>query len=98
MTAMVPVPAARLPMASRAPGKCIIFGEHAVVHGGPELLLAIDLFTQVALAPAPVASLNGDPEASRTNPYFARAVAELPAPGSTVAVRSVSRIPRSSTA
>ena len=47
-----PVPAGSLPLAARAPGKCILFGEHAVVHGRPELVLAIDLAVQVGVKTA----------------------------------------------
>ncbi len=88
------VPAARLPVASRAPGKCIVFGEHAVVHGAPELLFAIDLETQVFVRPGSEHRLNGDPGAARTNPYFERALSALWANGPPIDVRAVSRIPR----
>ena len=43
------IPSPPLPLAGRAPGKCIVFGEHAVVHGAPELVFAIDLYTQVGV-------------------------------------------------
>ena len=89
-----PIPAAPLPIAARAPGKCIVFGEHAVVHGAPELLFAIDLDTQVFVRPAPETRLNGDPGAVEANPYFARALASLWADGPPIDVRAVSRIPR----
>jgi mevalonate kinase len=89
-----PVPAGRLPLSAQAPGKCIIFGEHAVVHGAPELLFAIDLATQVVLRPAPRWSLNGDPAATEHNPYF-RELTRSPWAGAQPAeVRAVSRIPR----
>jgi mevalonate kinase len=89
-----PVPAAPLPVAARAPGKCIVFGEHAVVHGAPELVFAIDLETQVFLRSATATQLNGDPRAAEKNPYFARALATLWAEGGPIDVRAVSRIPR----
>ncbi len=89
-----PIPAASLPLAARAPGKCIVFGEHAVVHGAPELVFAIDLETQVFVRPAETASLNHDPAAAASNPYFARALASAWADGSPLAVQTVSRIPR----
>lgn len=90
-----PIPASRLPVGARAPGKCIVFGEHAVVHGAPELVFAIDLETQVFVRSAPVTRLNGDPEAAQKNPYFARALASLWSDGPPIDVRAVSRIPRS---
>jgi mevalonate kinase len=89
-----PIPPGQLPLASRAPGKCIVFGEHAVVHGGPELVFALDLETQVFVRPSRVTQLNGDPRAAEQNPYFARALASLWADGPPIDVRSVSRIPR----
>jgi mevalonate kinase len=90
-----PITASPLPLAARAPGKCIVFGEHAVVHGAPELVFALDLETQVFVRPAETTLLNGDPRAGATNPYFARALATLWADGPPIDVRSVSRIPRS---
>jgi mevalonate kinase len=83
-----------LPVSARAPGKCIVFGEHSVVHGGPELLFAIDLYTQVVLTSGAVSSLNADRSAADENPYFRTLLAELIPRGQPVAVRSVSRIPR----
>jgi mevalonate kinase len=91
---LAPIPAGRLPASARAPGKCIVFGEHAVVHGAPELLFALDLETQVFVRPAETTRLNGDPEAATKNPYFARALAALWADGPPIDVRAVSRIPR----
>ncbi len=89
-----PIPAASLPIAARAPGKCIVFGEHAVVHGAPELVFAIDLETQVFVRSAEATRLNGDLAASETNPYFARALASLWPDGPAIDVRAISRIPR----
>ena len=89
-----PIPARGLPLSARAPGKCIVFGEHAVVHGAPELLFAVDLYTQVFVRAAQVTRLNADPEASSRNGYF-HAALELGWPaGPPVDVRAVSRIPR----
>lgn len=92
---LAPIPAGHLPLVARAPGKCIVFGEHAVVHGAPELVFAIDLETQVFVHSASVTQLNGDAEAARRNPYFARALAALWPDGPPIDVRAVSRIPRS---
>ena len=90
-----PIPAGPLPVAARAPGKCIVFGEHAVVHGAPELVFAVDLETQVFVRPAHENRLNGDVRTAQENPYFVRALASLWAEGPPVDVRAVSRVPRS---
>jgi mevalonate kinase len=90
-----PVPAHPLPVAARAPGKCIVFGEHGVVHGTPELVFALDLETQVFLQPSTATQLNHDVDASARNAYFAHALETLWAGGRPIEVRSVSRIPRS---
>jgi len=88
------IPARGLPLSARAPGKCIIFGEHAVVHGAPELVFAIDLYTQVFVRGSGVTRLNADPEATTRNGYFRSALARDWSEGPPVDVRSVSRIPR----
>ena len=90
-----PIPPRTLPVAARAPGKCIVFGEHAVVHGAPELVFAIDLHTQVFVRPSDRFRLNSDPEAPRRNPYFRAALESAWAGRPPVDVRAVSRIPRS---
>jgi len=91
---LVPIPARNLPIAARAPGKCIVFGEHAVVHGAPELVFAIDLHTEVVVRPSDRTRLNSDPEGREKNPYF-RAALDIGWPHpSPVEVRAVSRIPR----
>lgn len=89
-----PIPSAALPLGARAPGKCIVFGEHAVVHGSPELVFALDLETQVFVRTSTETRLNGDARAGESNPYFARALASLWPEGPPLEVRVVSRIPR----
>lgn len=88
------IPAGALPLSARAPGKCILFGEHAVVHGRPELLIAVDLHTQVVVQPSAEVALNGDTAAVRTNPYLADALERLWKGMPPVDIRTVSRIPR----
>ncbi|MGA9840425.1 MAG: mevalonate kinase [Thermoplasmata archaeon] len=90
-----PIPARTLPLAATSPGKCIVFGEHAVVHGAPELVFALDLETQVFVRAADVTRLNGSPRAVDEHPYFARALSSMWAEGPPIDVRAVSRIPRS---
>ncbi len=94
MSVAPPIPARPLPLSASAPGKCIVFGEHSVVHGGPELLLAVDLTTQVLVRPSPAFSLNADPAAIESNAYFGTAVRTAWPSGVPLEVRSVSRIPR----
>ncbi|MEM0129220.1 MAG: hypothetical protein QXG65_03545 [Thermoplasmata archaeon] len=89
------IPAASLPLSARAPGKCIVFGEHGVVHGTPELVFAIDLETQVLLRATDRWSLNGDAAAAETHPYLRAAVARFAGRAPTAGIRAVSRIPRS---
>ena len=89
-----PIPARGLPLSARAPGKCIVFGEHAIVHGAPELVFAIDLYTQVFVRSSDATRLNADVEATQRNPYFASALAHAWEPSVPVDVRAVSRIPR----
>jgi mevalonate kinase len=95
MTDLLPtIPSRGLPLSARAPGKCIIFGEHAVVHGAPELVFAVDLYTQVFVRAGDITRLNADPEAPQRNSYFRAALARAWETGPPVDVRSVSRIPR----
>jgi mevalonate kinase len=88
------IPARELPLSTRAPAKCILFGEHAVVHGRPELLLAVDLYTQIAARRAEAFSMNADPHPRENNPYFARALDLLWPEERPLALTVVSRIPR----
>ena len=89
-----PIPTGSLPLSARSPGKCIVFGEHAVVHGAPELLFAIDLHTQVLVRAGVRSALNGDPDAATEHPYFRAAVESSWSPPGAFDVRAVSRIPR----
>ena len=84
-----------LPVSARAPGKCIVFGEHGVVHGTPELLFAIDLDTHVMVRAADHFSLNANDRAREEHPYFRSALDLLWSGGAPLAVRTTSRIPRS---
>ncbi|MCI4358351.1 MAG: hypothetical protein L3J95_03395 [Thermoplasmata archaeon] len=89
------VPAGSLPLAARSPGKCIVFGEHAVVHGGPELVVAIDLYVQVGARAAPRPSLNGSTQSAEENPYFQEGLHRLWGTRPPIALTVTSRVPRS---
>jgi mevalonate kinase len=90
-----PIPVHPLPLAARAPGKCILFGEHSVVHGGPELLFAMDLYLQLGVRAFPTTRLNMDPGAPQRHPYLREALTRLWADGPSVDLTTTSRIPRS---
>lgn len=90
------IPPTAPPLSARAPGKCILFGEHSVVHGRPELLLAIDLYTQVAVRVASESRLNGDARAAADHPYLTAALRRMWPPGRPpLDWTTVSRVPRS---
>ncbi|MGP8159453.1 MAG: mevalonate kinase [Thermoplasmata archaeon] len=89
------IPARSLPLSARAPGKCIVFGEHAVVHGAPELVFAVDLTTQVFVTAGESSRLNSDAEAAQRNAYFRSALELAWKDRPPIEVRAVSRIPRS---
>jgi len=91
-----PVPGGNLPITTRAPGKCILFGEHGVVRGTPELLFALDLETQVVLQAGERTQLNGDAGAAASPGYFRTALEEMWALGPPLSVRTTSRVPRGS--
>jgi len=89
------IPARPLPLSARAPGKCIVFGEHAVVHGAPELVFAVDVMTQVFVTAGGTTRLNADGEAAERNAYFRSALDNAWSGRPPIEVRAVSRIPRS---
>lgn len=91
-----PIPARDLPIVARAPGKCILFGEHAVVQGQPEVLLAIDVYAQVALRAAPEWRLNGHAGPVANHKYLLAARQQLWSGGPPLDVTVVSRIPKGS--
>ncbi len=57
-----------------APGKVILFGEHAVVFGEPAVALAVDRRTTVSATPSKAPTLDGGTLDSARWPYLAAAV------------------------
>ncbi|HEV2449301.1 MAG TPA: galactokinase family protein [Thermoplasmata archaeon] len=94
MEPLASIPAGRFPIVARAPGKCILFGEHSVVHGGPELLFAIDLYTQVSVRPAAELRLNGDRDPRAHHPYLGPALDRFGPVPPLLEIRSTSALPR----
>ena len=90
------IPSASLPLSASAPGKCIVFGEHAVVHGQPELLFALDLRTQLVLRSSDETTLNGSTEEARANAYLTEAIRQMASHSGPIGVTSVSRLPKGS--
>ena len=54
--------------AASAPGKCILFGEHAVVYGQPAVAVAIEQRLTVTMTPASSWSVDGSPLNSKNTP------------------------------
>lgn len=99
-----PAPAGpmRLPLACRAPGKAILFGEHAVVFGKTAVVLALEIGTEVEMsARSPSggrpsgSTYNGSEEAARANPYLVAALAAQ-GPPQDLDLRVRSAIPKAS--
>ena len=53
-----------------APGKCILFGEHAVVYGQPAVAVALEQRLQVTLMPASSWSVDGSPLNPQKHPHI----------------------------
>ncbi|MFQ6012102.1 MAG: mevalonate kinase [Thermoplasmata archaeon] len=61
-------------VAASAPGKLILYGEHAVVFGEPALSVAISRRTRVEVRPADRNEVNGEPLEEQRYPYLAEAL------------------------
>ena len=53
-----------------APGKCILFGEHAVVYGHPAVAVAIDQGVTVSLSKSDKWSIEGTPFDANRHPHI----------------------------
>ena len=62
-----------------APGKCILFGEHAVVYGHPAVAVAIDQRISVRIQPSPsgIWLLDGSELNMQRNPHIAALINKL---------------------
>tara|TARA_B100001248_G_scaffold256525_1_gene237681 strand:+ start:187 stop:1350 length:1164 start_codon:yes stop_codon:yes gene_type:complete len=84
-----------------APGKCILFGEHAVVYGHPAVAVAIDRRISVSIQPSKTGSwlLDGNELNMSKNPHISGLIkklwpADLGAPALSIQIEG--NIPRSS--
>ena len=78
-----------------APGKMILFGEHAVVFGRPALALAIDLRISCDVNPSDQYTVNGHPMKKRHHAYISAALDQAWG-GGPINVDTVSGIPPAS--
>ncbi len=78
-----------------APGKMILFGEHAVVFGKPALALAISLRISASVTPSSEYSVNGHPMKKKHHAYVSASLDEAWG-GPPISIRTVSKIPPAS--
>lgn len=78
-----------------APGKIILFGEHAVVFGKPAFAMAIDLRIAATISTSSQYSVNGRPMRKQHHEYISRALDEA-WNGPPVDITTRSRIPSGS--
>lgn len=78
-----------------APGKIILFGEHAVVFGKPALALAIDLRITASLTPSTRYLVNGRPMKKQYHAYISRCL-DVAWEGPPVEIATRSQIPSGS--
>lgn len=60
-----------------APGKCILFGEHAVVYGEPAVAVALEQRLSVRMSPSKSWSVNGSELSTKRHPHVHHMVNEL---------------------
>ena len=59
-----------------APGKCILFGEHAVVYGHPAVAVAIDQGVQVSLTNSKNWTIDGHSFSHSRHPHISHIINE----------------------
>jgi mevalonate kinase len=84
--------------AARAPGKAILFGEHAVVYGEGAIAIALSLHfeTRVKVVQAGETRVDGRPMDRKHHAYFAEAILQVWGDHGPLDVRTSSTIPSSS--
>ncbi|MEM3851399.1 MAG: mevalonate kinase [Methanomassiliicoccales archaeon] len=75
-------------MKASAPGKVILFGEHAVVFGKPAIAAAIDMRIEVDCTPSSITLFNGLPVAQTNTPHAYHALRLSGKSGAEISVRS----------
>lgn len=94
---MEDIPGASLPVWAEAPGKAILFGEHAVVYGKTAVVLSLRLYTKIEVRPSKlgVTTFNGSVDLALANPYLQTAL-KLHPPGRPLELHVASDLPRAS--
>ena len=83
-------------VSASAPGKCILFGEHAVVYGQPAVAVAIEQRLSVSMTPAPSWSVDGSPLNQQRHPHIVMLKEALLDDGVTMAIHISGDIPNAS--
>ena len=88
----------RASVATSAPGKCILFGEHAVVYGQPAVAVALEQRLMVTMTPAVSWSVDGSPLTAEKHPHVAKLweLLQLEQSATPMAIHIVADIPRAS--
>ena len=79
-----------------APGKCILFGEHAVVYGQPAVAVAIDQRISVELEPSDVWRIDGMRFEPHRHPHVEALKQRLWADGPPLSIKILGEIPPAS--